>query len=389
MTKKIHVITKYFYPVVAGIELNIHETYARLAKMGWDVTIHTSNGTYLKKNYLPEIEIISGLKVKRYPLKWYGIFPRIDWQEESLIALHNFDIFPHFFILAYAFILKLIGKKRFKIALTPHGGYNPEWSIYSKAQRLIKKTYTYTLGTWLINHTVDGIRAVSNWEKAEMIKRGLNPQKVQTIANGLEDEAYDRDDKKVSAEIKSKVKSWGRYIFDDARIYTIKNQEVIIKALPLIPKDINFVNIGMVGNQQYHDSLMKLAREAGVEKRVIFPGIVRGSDKYFLNRRALAFVHMAKWESFCNVVHQAISQGLVCLVANNTALPYLVKDGINGFLIPTFDHVALAEKINYVLSPKNAKEMKRIRDYNLKHGLENSWNNVAKKANELYQSLFV
>ncbi len=48
-------------------------------------------------------------------------------------------------------------------------------------------------------------------------------------------------------------------------------------------------------------------------------------------------VHMAIWESFCNVVHEGMSQGLVCIVADNTALPYLIKNGVHGWCVPTRD----------------------------------------------------
>lgn len=384
---KIHVITKYFFPVVAGIEVNILETYKRLIKTGWEVTIHTSKDTYLKKDSLPDFEQIEGLKVRRYPWKWYGYVPDIDWSEKSLIALHNFDIFPHFQFMVMTLLRKLFGQKNYKLVLTPHGGFNPEWSIYTMLQGLIKKTYTYSIGTWLINQTMDAVRAVSDWEGAEMIKKGLNPKTLHVIANGLEDDAFSTTDAGVTQKTKDLVKSWGKYLFEDARIYSIKNQETVIKALPLIPADVNFVNIGMIGDQDYHDRLKAQAKSLGVENRVIFPGVIRGADKYYINRHALAFVHMAKWESFCNVVHQAISQGLVCLVANNTALPYLVKDRVNGFLIDTFDHAGLASKINYVLDPKNKKEMTAIKSYNLKHGRQNSWQNVANKMNKLYHSL--
>ncbi len=386
MPKKLHVITKYFYPVVAGIELNIFETYKRLDPEKWEIVIHTSKDTYLKKNCLPKDEVIGPLQVKRYPFKWFGFFPDLDWNDDCVIALHNFDIFPHVFFMLYTLWLKVLGKKRFRLFLTPHGGFNPEWKIYSKFRALIKKTYTYTLGSLLINLTVDGIRAVSDWEKNEMLSRGLDPKKIQTISNGLEDAAFNSDDTDVTSKTKKLVKSWGRYIFEDARIYSIKNQETIIKALPSIPKDIKLVNIGTVGDSKYLNDLKDLASRLGVSDRVIFPGVIMGADKYYINRHALAFVHMAKWESFCNVVHQAISQGLVCIVANNTALPYLVKDKINGFLVETFDHVALANKINFILDPKNKKAIKTIQRYNLDHGRENSWANVARKMETLYSS---
>ncbi len=386
--KKIHVITQYFYPVIAGIELNIFETYRRLAEDGWDVTIHTFKDTYLKKDHLPEFEQMNGLKIHRYTSHWYGFIPKINWTESMVLALHNFDIFPHMLLLLKSLYLKATGQKKFVVVVTPHGGYNPEWSIYTKIQEIIKKSYTYTVGTFLINSVADAVRAVSEWEKVEMIKKGLNPQKVSVIANGLEDEAFSNSDDKVTKKTQDLVKSWGKYLFEDARIYSIKNQETVIKALPLIPAGIKFVNIGMTGDQKYQDSLISLAKRLNVSDRVIFPGVIKGEDKYYINRHALAFVHMAKWESFCNVVHQAISQGLVCIVANNTALPYLVKDKINGFLVDTFDHIKLAEKINYVLDSKNEKEIRLIKSYNLKHGRSNSWANVAKKMNDLYLKLY-
>lgn len=384
MVKKIDIITKYFIPVVAGIEVNILKTYSVLAQKGWDITIHTSKNTYLEKDILPDSEIYCGLTVRRYHWHWWGIKPHIDWKNTSLVALHNFDIFPHFQLLILSLWHRISGQKKYGLVLTPHGGYNPEWTIFSPLKAWLKKTYTYTLGTWLINQAVDAVRAVSEWEKEEMIKKGLRSDIVHVISNGLEDEAFFQNNKMLSREIKSKVKKWGKYIFEDARVYGIKNYETIIKALPLIPSDINLVSIGMIGNAQYKDNLIKLAKELGVEKRVIFAGIVRGADKYYINRHAQMFVHMAKWESFCNVVHQAISQGLVCIVANNTALPYLVKDGINGFLVDTYDHKQLAEKINFVLDPKNNKLISTIKKYNIEHGRENSWQNVAQKMHNLY-----
>lgn len=50
---KIDIVVKYFYPVAAGIETNVLETYSVLVKMGWDVTVHTSNLEYTTGEILP------------------------------------------------------------------------------------------------------------------------------------------------------------------------------------------------------------------------------------------------------------------------------------------------------------------------------------------------
>jgi glycosyltransferase involved in cell wall biosynthesis len=383
--KKVDVIVKYFFPVTAGIETNVMETYTVLARNGWDVTIHTSNDVYMKKGVLSPREEIRGLHIKRYPFTKFGYFPDIDWNTTDAVCLHNFDIFPHIRIILYVLWLKMTRRKRFGFFLTPHGGFNPEWRVFSKIQAVIKSTYHFTIGTYLINRTLDGVRAVSNWEGEEMLKKGLKKSIVKVIPNGVEDEAYADLEKNASEEIKKKVKGLGKYIIQIGRIYPIKNYETDIRALPLIPADIKLLIVGPVADQKYADSLIELARSLGVENRVIFFGIIRGIDKYYLIKHAQMMVHMAIWESFCNVVHEGLSQGLVCLVANNTALPYLIKDGKNGFCIETTSHTELSKKINYVLKNIKSKRILEMKKENRRYGLEYSWQKVAYEMNDFYR----
>ena len=387
--KKIHVIVKYFYPVTAGIETNILETYSVLAKKGWDVTVHTSKDEYLSQNSLFDTETIRGIKVIRYPFisDNIGFFPSLDWTQADLVCLHNFNVF-FWRVFFYVFWLKITGRKKFALVLTPHGGFIPEWFQASLWVKTAKYLYDRLLGVSLINLTVDKIRAVSEWERQGIIKKGINPCKVVTITNGVENEAYLDIDKLASPQIKRDVKQLGRYIIQVGRIYKIKNYETTIKALPNIPGDIKYVIVGpSEKNLDYKNSLVKLADNLGVIHRVVFLGVVRGIDKYYLIKHAQMMVHMALWESFCNVVHEGLSQGLVCIVANAYALPYLIKDGVNGYLVDTFDSNELAAKINYVLQNTNSQKILSMKKLNQQLGLKDSWNNVAEKMNQLYLSL--
>jgi len=281
--------------------------------------------------------------------------------------------------------MKLTGKKTFGLVITPHGGFNPEWRVFSKIQRIIKPLYHFTLGTLFINLTADGVRAVSEWEKNEMIKKGISKKLIRVITNGLEDEAFMDVDKKASNDIKNTVKRFGKYIIQVGRIYPIKNYETVIRALPKIDKDINYVIVGQEEkNTEYKESLIKLADELGVGKRLKFAGVVRGVDKYYLIKKAKMMVHMAIWESFCNVVHEGLSQGLVCIVANNTALPLLVKNGVNGYVVETKDHLGLAKRINYVIKNFNGQAIKNIRKLNQEFGKDSSWSSVSAKMGEFY-----
>ena len=227
----IDIVVKYFYPVAAGIETNIMETYSVLVKRGWRVTIHTSKDEYLTKNSLADREMIRGMSVRRYPFtsEFLGFTPDIDWQHTSVVALHNFNVY-FWRLLLYSLWLKITNRKHFALIVTPHGGFNPEWSMYSAVTKLIKIPYHYILGTALINSAVDRVRAVSEWEKEELIKKGVRPRKVAVIANGIENEAYTDVDSKASADIKKTVKKLGRYLIQVGRVYPIKNYESTIRA---------------------------------------------------------------------------------------------------------------------------------------------------------------
>lgn len=387
----IAIITKFFWPVAAGIETNILETYASLVKTGWDVSAYTTKNSLTASNAHPQAEeTVRGIKVHRVTwLPLLGYWPNINLNQTDLVCLHNFNVVPHFWFMAFTGILKMLGRKKYALILTPHGGYNPEWRIFREPQRSIKQWYHRVIGTFMINATVDAVRAVSEWERQEMIASGLKPELITVIHNGIENQAFADNEKEVSPEFKKRVTQLGRYLIQIGRIHTIKNYETTIKALAQLPKDIKFVIAGPVGEEWYLAKLHQLISKHNLEGRVIFWGVVRGAEKYYLIKHAQMMVHMAMWESYCNVVHEGMSQGLVCLVANNTALPLLIKDGVNGYCLSTKNVKTLVAKIKYVLDPKQTAVMKKIGRYNKTHVTEHSWENVAKKVNELYQEQLV
>jgi glycosyltransferase involved in cell wall biosynthesis len=389
--KKLHAVVKYFYPVAAGIETNMLETYFVLVRNGWDVTIHTSKDTYTKKNSLPDEEIIRGIKVRRYRFKTWGFVPEIDWRNAKLICFHNFDVFPHSYLIFYLYIRKLVGDN-FSVVLTPHGGFSLDasYKLFPVVQRVMKKLYHKTFAPLLINKSVDAVRAVSKWEKQEMIRDGIDKKLIRVISNGIEDEAYYNIEKRASDEIREKVKGWGKYIIQVGRVYPIKNYETTIRALKDSPNSLKFVIVGPIEknkNPDYWKNLQELIFKLNMNERVIFAGVIRGIDKFYAMKHAQMMVHMALWESFCNVVHEGMSQGLPVIVANNTALPFLVKEGVNGYLIDTYDAYGVSERINYLLTNMDTKKVKRMKSANIKFGREHAWSKVAKKMDDLYTSL--
>ncbi len=383
----IDIVQKYFYPVVAGAETNILETYSVLAEKGWDVTIHTSKDTFTNKNYLPNTDEVRSIKIRRYPFKWYGYLPSINWKNTNLVCLHNFNIFPHFHILFKALFLKILGKKNFALVLTPHGGFTPDWSIFNPIQKIIKIVYHYTAGILFINLVVDAVRAVSELEKSEIIEKGVKPELVVVIENGIESEAFEDVETKASPEIKKIVEGLGNYIIQVGRIHPIKNYETAIKALAILPKNLKFVIVGPEDDNSYKKYLQELIEKLGLQDRVVFTGLIKGIDKYYIIKKAGMMILMSIKEAYPNVINEGLSQGLICIVSNNEALTYLIKNGINGYCIGIRDHKALAKKIDFVLKNNGSKFIKDMQKNCVNFSLGNSWREVADSMNSLYKQI--
>lgn len=383
--KRIDVIVKYFYPVAAGIENNIMQTYSHLVKRGWQIVVHTSKDTYNEKNVLKEKEEISGIIIKRYPWKsYFGFWPNINWQSAQHVCLHNFNIVPHLLIMFYALAQKILGKKKYSLFIIPHGGYSPEWRTFSTLARIVKRAYHQTLAVLMINLTVDGIRAVAYWEKEDMIRSGIKENIIKVITNGLEDEAYSDIENKASEEAKEKVRLLGDYIIQGGRIYEIKNQLTTIKAMSLIDSNLKFVMLGPCQDKAYKEMLMRKISELGLMDRVVFLGVVRGIDKYYYLKHAKAMVHMALWEGNCNFIHEAWSQRLICIVADSLGLNEQITDQVNGFLVGEKDVKKLSEWIKYVIDNQNSEKLNKMRQKNLEYVDNNSWQHVASRVKDFY-----
>ncbi len=384
--KVIHAIVSEFYPHVGGVETNTLEVYSSLVKKGWEVTIHTSKLTSQNEEILLVDESYRGLRIKRYKTSLFGFKPNISWGSANLIAIHGWGLcnLRHFFYSSY---LKVLKRKKFMLIFTPHGGFNFEAPNSFYISNIIRNIFYRVIGAPLVNYVVDGIRAVSHWEKEVLIKKRVHEGIIEVITNGIENEAYLDLELLASSETKNIAKNLKDYIIQIARIDPVKNFETPIRALSKISSNVKFLIMGPVGDYNYFNRLRMLVDELNLQKRVIFLGVKNGVDKYYLIKKAKIMVHMATSESFCNSVHEGLSQGLPCVVANNTALPFLVKEGVSGYCINPNDSDLLAEKINFLLQNYDTDELKNMQNFNKKIGKENSWQKTAERVEFFYKKL--
>ncbi len=92
------------------------------------------------------------------------------------------------------------------------------------------------------------------------------------------------------------------------------------------------------------DSLKNAAKNSSVSENIVFSGSVKDMDTQYKN--AAMYVMTSEMEGLPMVLLEAKSHGLPIVSFDiNTGPSDIVRDGVNGYLVPSGDTVALAKKI--------------------------------------------
>jgi glycosyltransferase involved in cell wall biosynthesis len=170
-----------------------------------------------------------------------------------------------------------------------------------------------------------------------------------------------------------------------------KGVDDLLRSLEILAKEkgMDHLVLNIVGDNIRERALYQELREysdkAGLGNNVIFRGRVGESELKDLYRTSDLFVFPSYWESFGMVLAEAMSYGLPIVTANAGAIPYLVKDGINGLLVPPKDPQQLAQAIEKLLS--SPELMVRFGEANMRVAEQFDWDKSFSKVADLVKSL--
>ena len=130
------------------------------------------------------------------------------------------------------------------------------------------------------------------------------------------------------------------------------------------------------------DAYRQVARERGVEGRVIFAGMSKEVWKYYACSDVVVLPTLN--EAFGLIVLEAMSAGLPLLVSSLAGAAELVEDGLNGLLIkdPT-DALEIATKLDSILLNGGLRRL--LGEEGRQTALKYTWDMVAQKHIEVYK----
>jgi len=141
----------------------------------------------------------------------------------------------------------------------------------------------------------------------------------------------------------------------------LKGIHYLINAFSFIAEEFRQSRLIIIGKEEnvgYADDLRQQIGKLGLENRVRFIGHQSQAELAFRMSEAAVLVLPSKSEGLPRVIIEAMATGTPVIASRVGGIPELIKDGVNGFLIPPGDEQALAEKLRWVLSnPDKARAM--------------------------------
>jgi D-inositol-3-phosphate glycosyltransferase len=184
---------------------------------------------------------------------------------------------------------------------------------------------------------------------------GADMSKVTTIPPGVDLERFSPIPQEL-AKRKIGVAEEHRNILFTGRIEQLKGIDTLLKAIALIqqrqPAAVRDVCVAIIGGDPWNDDpgeemarLQELRRDLGVTETVTFLGAKDQDELPAYYAAAEMVVMPSHYESFGMVALEAIAMGTPVIASEVGGLAFLVRDGKNGFLVPSRDPEALAERI--------------------------------------------
>lgn len=228
-------------------------------------------------------------------------------------------------------------------------------------------------------HYCDGCVAISNFVKESVQKAIGDNKKVQVIYNGVNVQNFVEKESVIEDDTQLHMIFVGRLIKE-------KGVDNILKAMAL-DYDLN-CNLTVVGDGPDRELLEKKRRELGLDAKVDFVGIQWDIPQWL--KKADVFVHPCVWnEGFGITLVEAMASGIPCVAFNKGAIPEIIDDQINGFIVKDSTVEALAQKLQEVqaLRIKNNEKWEAIRTAARKKAEDFSVENYVQKLSTYIRDL--
>lgn len=190
----------------------------------------------------------------------------------------------------------------------------------------------------------DIVVANSEAGREYLIKRGIAPERVKVIYNGLNLTRLNSNRKDVERIRQALgLPTDGQVVGIMARLFPVKRHDIFLQAAALVNQAIPETRFAIVGDGPWRDYLEALSQKLGLESKVAFLGEQREVGPYLAAFDVAALT--SETEGCSNSVLEAMAVGKPVVATDVGGNRELIDNGETGFLVPFGDPKALSEAI--------------------------------------------
>ncbi len=193
----------------------------------------------------------------------------------------------------------------------------------------------------------DGLVALTEVERKQMVRQGLEESKIRVIPNGLDLEEYKNLPSRESFRTKTGITN--HLILYAGRLDSAsKGCDILVKAVSLVQQRVGRCTVVLAGpdwgSQQY---LEQLSSSLGVS--AVFTGNLTHQELISAFAACDVFVMPSIREAFGLSILESMACGAPIVATNVGGIPELVQNEVTGILVPAGDSWSLANAICRVL----------------------------------------
>ena len=346
-----------FPPIIGGVETHLTIILPEMVKEGHQVHLLTGVAEGVGVCYK-----FKGVNICRVPimdLNWLykrglnGLEDEVQEVFSSFIEKSRADVIHvhnmHYFSEIHIKILEELAKEKgCPLILTAHNVWDD---------------LTF-LG---ITHKIDWthIIAVSHFIKKEIIGIGVDDRKITVIHHGIDQNKFNPQVSTKDILVKYPQLKKRKVVFHPARIGLAKGCDTSIKAMNLVREKFPQAILVLAGSKNIIDwgatqqkdiaYLVSLIKHFELEDNVLIDVYSLDEMEQLYAASSVCVYPSNSGEPFGLTMLEAMAMAKPMIITNTGGMPEVIKDGINGFVIPRGDFEDLAAKIVQLLSDDKLK----------------------------------
>ncbi len=235
--------------------------------------------------------------------------------------------------------------------------------VSPSATRTLRDSAIHRLATDLRDRVMRAI--LNRWSRAvvmvsaalrdDYLARGLSPQKVRVVHNGIELDRFRqaREEARSRLERELAIPPGVPVVATVAVLRPRKGIEVLLAAAIQVSR----AHFLIIGDGPMREEWTSLAETLGVADRVHWAGFRNDVDALLAG--CDLFVHPSLDDAFPTVLLEAMAAGLPIVASRVGGIPEIVSEGVTGQLVPASDPAALSRAINALLGNEDSMRLMR------------------------------